>query len=60
MRAVTIDAAAQARRDIAASLEPLRRTLECAVRESTRLGAEKRTPPDGQRDDDSQQDDQRT
>ena len=58
MRTVTIDAAAEARRDIAASLEALRRALECAVCESTRLGAEKRTPPDGQRDDDSQQDDQ--
>ncbi len=60
MRGVTIDAAAQARRDVAASLKALRRPLECAVRESTRLGAEKRTPPDGQRDGDSQQDYQRT
>jgi hypothetical protein len=60
MRAVAIDAAAQARRDVAALLEPLRRTLECAVRKSARLGAEKRTPPDGQRNADSQQDGQRT
>ena len=55
MRGVTIDAAAQSGRDVAPSLEALRRALEYVVRESTPLGAEKRTPADGQRDGDSQQ-----
>ena len=59
MQGVTIQATAQRGRDVAASIEALRRALECTVRESTRLRAKKRTPPNGEGDGNCEQNWQR-